>query len=336
MKLLENISLKNYSTMRLGGNARYLCEVSTEEDLLEALDFAQKNNLKFKVIGGGSNLIWPDFGFDGLVIVNKIEFFDFNSTFVTIGAGMDWDSAVKQTVDKDMSGIEFLSLIPGTTGATPVQNVGAYGKEIADVLVRLRAYDTKISSFIELINAECNFGYRSSRFNREDAGRFIITSITLELSKVHPVAPFYESLQRYFETNKVSTYSPKVVRDAVIAVRTAKLPDPDHVANNGSFFSNPIVDIEKFNSLKQTFPEIVAWPSNDGVKVSSAWMIEKAGLKDFHDPETGMATWASQPLVLINEHAKSTEDLVKFRDKIISAVKDMFGIILEQEPELVY
>ncbi len=335
MKYLEKISLKNYSTMRLGGNARYLCEVHSEDDLLQALDFAQKKSLMIKVIGEGSNIIWSEHGYDGLVIVNKILKFDINGTEVTIGAGVEWDSAVAQTVDEGLSGIELLSLIPGTTGATPVQNVGAYGREISDVLVSLRAFDAKIGDFVEISNAECAFGYRSSRFNQADAGRFIITSITLGLSEKNPSPPFYESLQRFFDVNKVPEYTPKVVRDAVVAVRTAKLPDPDVIANNGSFFSNPVVDFEKFELLKIKFPEIVGWTAKDGIKISAAWIIEKAGLKDFHDPDTGMATWAAQPLVLINESAKTTDDLIKFRNKIIETIQEKFEITLKQEPELV-
>lgn len=335
MDIKENVSLKSYSTMRLGGNARYLCEVKSEQDLINVLDFAKLNSLKFKVIGEGSNLIWPDHGFDGLVIVNKVEHFEVNDSLVTIGAGEDWDRAVERTAEAGLSGIEFLSLIPGTSGATPVQNVGAYGREISDVLVKLKAYDVEFGSFVELSNLECQFGYRSSRFNKQDSGRYIIVSITLQLIKENPTPPFYESLQRYFEEKNIFDYTPKVVREAVIAVRTAKLPDPDYIANNGSFFSNPIVESEIFNSLKLKYAEIVGWAVKDGVKISSAWLIEKAGFKDFHDPDTGMATWAKQPLVLVNENAKTTDDLIKFRDKIISAVNEMFEIKLEQEPELV-
>lgn len=335
MKFLENISLKKYSTMRLGGNAQFLCKVHTEDELLEAVGFASRNSLKFKVIGSGSNLIWSEQGFAGLIIVNKIDLFDINGILVTIGAGTDWDKAVELTVNEGLSGIEFLSLIPGTAGATPVQNVGAYGKEIKDTLVSLKAYDTSVSSFVELSNADCDFGYRSSRFNKHDSGRFIITTITLRLSDVNPSPPFYESLQRYFEENKILEYTPQVVRDAVISVRTAKLPDPDYIANNGSFFSNPVIDSGKFEILRRKFPEIVGWPVGDGVKLSSAWLIENSGFKDFHDAQTGMATWSKQPLVLINEHAKSTDDLIKFRDKILEAVNEKFEIKLEQEPELV-
>lgn len=335
MNFLENISLKKYSTMRLGGTARYLCEVHSEDDLLEALKFAQQNSLLFKAIGEGSNLIWSEKGFDGLVIVIQILGFNIDGAKVTIGAGEDWDSVVQQTVDRELSGIEFLSLIPGTTGATPVQNVGAYGQEIKDVLISLRAYDTSINAFIDLTNTECDFGYRTSRFNREDAGRFIITFISINLSQNRPSPPFYESLQRYFDTNSVSEYTPKIVREAVITVRTAKLPDPDYIANNGSFFSNPVIDSQKFDYLKLKFSEIIGWPVNGGVKISAAWMIDMAGFKDFHDEETGMATWAAQSLVLINESAKTTDDLIKFRDKITKAVMIKFEIMLDQEPELV-
>lgn len=336
MKYEENISLKQYSTMQLGGTARNLTHINFEAELLEAVAWAEDKNLRLKVIGSGSNIIWGDDGFDGLVAVMGINDFEIIGDKVRIGAGHDWDDVVRRTVEAGMSGIEDLSYIPGTAGATPVQNVGAYGQEISRVLVSLRAFDRQIKEFVELNNAECNFGFRNSRFKTKDKDRFVIVSITLQLSHRPPTPPFYESLQSYLDENNIQEYSPQIIRDAVIAIRTDKLPDPHEYANDGSFFMNPIIDKAQYRKLKLKFSDIKAWPlPNDMVKISAGWLIEQAGFHDYHDKETGMATWAKQALVLINENAKSTKDLLKFKQKIVDAVQSKFDITLEQEPELI-
>lgn len=340
MKLKENVSLADYSTMRLGGTARYLSEAKSREEIAQQYGWAHQHHLPVIVIGGGSNIIWSDDGFEGLVIVNKIYGFEVNklddtTALFTIGAGEDWDEIVERTVKKGYSGVEQLSYIPGTVGGTPVQNVGAYGREIKDVLVSVQAFDTSTHEHVKIDNKDCGFSYRDSRFKTGEKDRFLITSITLKLSKINPQPPFYESVQKYLDDKKVTDYSPSLIRQAVIAVRTQKLPDPDVVANNGSFFGNPIITHKRFSQLQKQFPAIVSWPvSGDHVKVSAAWLIEHAGFKNYHDKETGMATWDKQPLVLINESAKSTQDLLDFRDKIVNEVKEKFGITLIQEPEL--
>lgn len=327
--------------MRLGGNARYLVIVASADELREALAWARQHSLRLVVVGGGSNIIWTDAGFDGLVIVNRITGFaerplDDRTSLFTFGAGEDWDELVQRTIDMDYSGLELLSWIPGRAGATPVQNVGAYGYEIKDVLVSVDAIDTKTDQPVTIPAADCDFSYRSSRFNRADKGRFLITAITVKLSKNHLEPPFYASIQDYLDERKITDYTPAVMREAVITVRKKKLPDPDEVANNGSFFANPMVTHSTLTELQQTYPDIVYWPQGDDhVKLSAAWLIDKAGLKDYHDPETGMATWNKQPLVLINEHAQSSNDLLKFKTMIVETVEATFGITLQQEPELI-
>ena len=327
--------------MRLGGAARYFAKAKTKDDLVELNKWAAKKKVQAIVIGDGSNILWSDDGYDGLVIVNQIKGFDVEkvdetTALFTIGAGEDWDKAVQRTVDKGYSGIEQLSLIPGTTGATPVQNVGAYGREIKDVLVSVEAFDTKTQDFVTIDNQDCQFKYRDSRFKSADRGRFFITSITLRLTTDPPSPPFYFSVKDYLEEHKISQPTAKDIRTAVVSVRTKKLPDPDVVANNGSFFGNPIIAHKQFANLQKDYPEIVSWPvGHEQFKLSAAWLIEHAGFKDFHDSTTGMATWNKQPLVLINESAKSTADALAFRDKIVDAVQAQFGITLQQEPELI-
>lgn len=340
MNVLQNVSLATHTTMGVGGNAAYLVEVSNRMELLEALSWAQANNLPVIMIGSGSNIFWRDEGFQGLVIVDKIlryEIFeeDETNTFLTVGGGEPWDSVVERSVTAGLTGIEALSLIPGTAGATPIQNVGAYGQEISTVLVSVEAFDTQVRDFVTIPAADCGLGYRTSRFNTTDRGRFFISALTLHLTKGNPQPPFYSSLQSYFEAKNITEFTPQVVRDAVIAIRTEKLPDPSKVKNNGSFFANPIIEENQFTDLLSNFSEVRHWTLNNGkVKLSAAWLIEQVGFKDFRDGETGMATWPNQPLVLINEHAKGTADVLAFKQKIVDAVKLKFDVTLEQEPEL--
>lgn len=340
MHIQEHVSLRQHSTMRLGGEARYLAEITNREELNQALDWATDHGVSVLMIGDGSNIVWRDEGYDGLILVNKIKQFEHTAEgeydhFVTIGAGENWDSVVGRCVELGLSGIEALSLIPGTAGATPVQNVGAYGQEIANTLVSVEAYDTQAGQFVTIPNTDCDFGYRTSRFKTRDHGRFCIISINLHLSTAPPQPPFYGQLQRYLDEHGHGQYTCQIIRDAVIDIRSHKLPDPAVVANNGSFFANPIISKDAFQVLVEQHPDVPHWETRDGtVKLAAAWLIEHVGFKDAHDPETGMATWPTQPLVLVNEQATSTAQLLAFRQKIVNAVQQTFGITLTQEPEL--
>lgn len=341
MFILENVPLAAYSTMRLGGKAAYMTEVSSRQDVLDAVAWADERQLPAMMIGDGSNIIWQDDGYPGLIIVNKLQGFEVtgeydNGRYITAASGMNWDEFVAQTVDMGLTGVEFLSLVPGTVGATPVQNVGAYGADVSQTLTTIEAYDRQTKQMVTLRASDCEFGYRTSRFKTNDRGRFFITSVTFFLQKASPQPPFYGALQQYFTEHEITDITPAVVREAVIAIRTAKLPDPAHIANTGSFFANPIIQGTEFIQLVNDYPEVAHWNTDDGkVKISAAWLIENAGFKDFHDKETGMGTWPKQPLVLVNEHAETTAQLLAFKQKIIDAVAQKFNITLVQEPELV-
>lgn len=340
MQIQTNVSLKDYSTMRLGGTATHLAHVTTEAELTEALVIADKNKWPVIMIGGGSNIFWRDEGFDGLVLVNEIKGYtedqqDDTHTYVTAGAGEVWDDIVARTTKAGLSGIEALSLIPGTVGATPVQNVGAYGQEISDTLVHVRAYDAHTKRMVTLAKDDCDLAYRTSRFKTADHGRFFIISVTFRLQKINPHQPFYPSLQQYLDDHSITDYTPASIREAVVAVRSAKLPDPKKVANNGSFFANPIITQAKLNDLQAKFGNVTHWlVGQDKYKIPAAWLVQEAGFKDVHDAKTGMGTWPHQALVLVNEHAKTTADLLAFRQKILDAVLHTFGIVLEQEPQM--
>lgn len=342
MNIAENVSLSGHSTMGLGGPAAYLADVTTLNDVPEALAWAQERKLPVIMIGGGSNIVWSDQGFPGLVLINKIPGYevveeDGEDVYLKIGAGEPWDSVVERSVAAGLTGIEALSLIPGTAGATPIQNVGAYGQEISQTLTTVEAYDTKASGFVTLAGADCGFSYRNSRFKTgPDRGRFLITGLTLHLRKGDPLPPFYASVQAYFEANDIKEHTPATLRQAVVAIRSSKLPDPAVVRNTGSFFANPIINDTQFFELHERFNNIPHWKVGDdgSVKLSAAWLIEQAGFKDYFDEATGMSTWPKQPLVLVNEKARTTADLLAFKQKIVDAVKSKFGVTLQQEPEL--
>ncbi len=341
MQMQQDVSLRDYSTMRLGGTAAFVATVTTRQEVEEAVRWAEERKLPLMMIGGGSNIVWKDEGFNGLLVVNKIMGFeeqqeDKENYYVTVGAGENWDSVVARTVAKGMTGIECLSLIPGTAGATPIQNVGAYGQEISQTLVSVEAYDLQTHQFVTIPGSECEFSYRKSRFNSTDRGRFLITHITLHLLYGNPQPPYYLAVDDYFnEHNVTGECTPQVMRDAVIAIRSSKLPDPAKVPNNGSFFGNPIVDEDVFTTLLHKYGEVPNRRLDDGhFKLSAAWLIEKVGLKGFSDPETGMATWPLQPLVFVNEKAQTTAQLIAFRQKVLDEVKKEFDITLTQEPEL--
>jgi UDP-N-acetylmuramate dehydrogenase len=336
MDIHTNIPLKNYTTMKLGGNARFMTEVHTPDDLADVCRNAHSQKLPLFILGGGSNIIVHDEGFNGLVVRNRISGFSVVSnepgqTLVKVGAGEIWDEIVKKTVDMNLSGIEAMSAIPGTAGAAPVQNVGAYGQEIADTLVSLEAYDIIDDRFVILQNADCGFSYRHSIFRGDAAGRYVITNITLRLYKTAPEPPFYKAIQDYFDANNITLYTPQIIRDAVIEIRKNKLPDPEVVPNTGSFFKNAIVEDWQLADLKKEYPEIPTYDMPDGrFKVPTGWLIEQAGLKGktLH----GMRIHDKNALVLINESAKSYSDLASARDEIIGAVRDQFRITIEQEP----
>jgi len=336
MEIHTNIPLKNFTTMKLGGNARFMTEVRTPEEVVEAYRNAKAQSLPVFVLGGGSNVIAKDEGFNGLIIRVRIPGFsiiadDLNSTTIQIGAGEEWDSVVKRTVDMRLSGIEAMSAIPGTAGAAPVQNIGAYGQEIAETLESLVAYDTQTDSFVTLLNENCEFSYRQSIFRSSQMGRYIIMSITLKLSKNLPQPPFYDTLQAYFDQRDVHIFTQETVRNAVIDIRANKLPDPKLSPNSGSFFKNAIVEDWQLTDLKSTNPDMPTYDMGDGrFKVPTGWLIEQAGFKGqvLH----GVRVHDKNAVVLINESATGYHDLAEARDEIIGTVRDKFKIQIEQEP----
>jgi UDP-N-acetylmuramate dehydrogenase len=304
----------------------------------DAVNWAKENKVKWRVIGGGSNIIFTDEGFNGLIILNEIKGVTFlkekQGYRLQAGAGENWDIVVRLACEKDLYGIAELSLIPGTVGATPVQNVGAYGREISDIMYSLEAYDTENEKWVTLMPEDCDFSYRSSIFNESDKGRYIIVNVTYMLSTRPLDTPVYASLKEYLNKFHIKDRSPLAIRGAVCVIRQEKLPDPSKIANTGSFFKNPIVEPEKAAKILGEYPDAPHFHLPDGkIKLSAGWLIEKAGLKNYAGD--GVRTYKKNALVIINESATSYFSLEGFKEEIVKKVKEFSDITLSQEPEII-
>lgn len=337
MKIRENVPIASLTTMRLGGNARYVLEIEELKDIPEAYRFASEKNLPTWIMGGGANTIGTDEGFDGVILLNKlrgIEVISETSDEVAVRAmgGEIWDDLVRFTAERGYSGIEAMAKIPGTVGAAPVQNIGAYGQDVSQVLESVEAYDTATGELVVLGIEDLKMGYRSTIFNTgNDAGRYFIAAITLVLENdEHLEPPFYNSLQKYLDDNKITDYSPESIMNAVAAVRASKLPDPEVEASAGSFFKNIFLTEKEAEEARAR--GIQVWDNSEGGErmVNSGWLIEKAGLKgkEFY----GFRVSDKAALVLINDSARSYADLDKARSEIRKIVKAKFGYELQQEP----
>ena len=336
MDVMTNISLKQYTTMKLGGEARYMATADSASDVVSLYRNARKENLPIFVLGGGSNVITHDEVFEGIVLLNKIKGFEVISetdetTDVKIGAGEVWDEVVEKAIELGLQGIEAMSGIPGTAGAAPVQNVGAYGQEIADTLISLEAYDSKTDTIVTISADECDFSYRNSIFRDKEKGRYCILNITLRLNKAEPKPPYYASLQRYIDENDIREVNLSVIRVAVLNIRSEKLPDPAELPSAGSFFKNALVEKWKLEELQKEYSDIPNYAMSDGrYKIPTGWLIDKAGLRGYRSH--GMRVYEKNALVLVNDSATGYDDLAAIREEIVQIVFDKFGIKIEQEP----
>lgn len=336
MDVMTNISLKQYTTMKLGGEARYMATADSASDVVSLYRNARKENLPIFVLGGGSNVITHDEVFEGIVLLNKIKGFEVISetdetTDVKIGAGEVWDEVVERAIGLGLQGVEAMSGIPGTAGAAPVQNVGAYGQEIADTLISLEAYDSKTDTIVTISADECDFSYRNSIFRDKEKGRYCILNITLRLNKAEPKPPYYASLQRYIDENDIREVNLSVIRVAVLNIRSEKLPDPAELPSAGSFFKNALVEKWKLEELQREYSDIPNYAMSDGrYKIPTGWLIDKSGLRGYRSH--GMRVYEKNALVLVNDSATGYDDLAAIREEIVQIVFDKFGIKIEQEP----
>lgn len=335
MEICENVPISELTTMRLGGEARFLVTIEAPEDIPGAYKFAKEKGLPTWIMGGGANTLGHDEGFPGVILLNQLRGIEVieekGDKIILRGMGGEvWDDFVQFACERGYSGIEAMSMIPGTLGAAPVQNIGAYGQDIAQVIKSVEAFDTKTNKLVTIEKDKMGLQYRKSRFNNgEDKGRFLITAVTIELKKSELKPPFYNSLQAYIDEHGETDFSPMNIRKMVSAVRSEKLPDPKVVPSAGSFFKNVYVDKAGADSAEAQ--GIPVWRNEDGDgKINSGWLVEACGFKG--KVMRGIRVSDKAALVLINENAKSYADLAAARAEIVGAVAEKFGFVLEQEP----
>jgi UDP-N-acetylmuramate dehydrogenase len=339
MKIRENVPISTLTTMRLGGPARYVITITDPDDIRPAYAFASEHKLPVIVLGGGSNFIGRDEGFDGVILLNQLHGITVVSqtdTTVSIRAmsGEILDDLCAFSAAQGLSGIEMMSAIPGTVGAAPVQNSGAYGQDTSHTLTHIEVYDRQDDQIKTLPIrdlSEFDFSYRHSVFNSADKDRYFIIAVTFELHHTESQPPYFASLQAYLDQHGISARDPATLRAAVIDIRAHKLPDPTQIASAGSFFKNIILTPAKEKALRAKYPDAPIFPVNGEITLASGWLIEQAGLKGktFH----GMTVNDQAALILMNTGAKSYADLAAARAEIIATVKAKFGITLTQEPE---
>ena len=335
-ELQENVGLTKLNTLCVSATARYYMDVASLNDLRSALAWAQDNGHKILVLGSGSNLVFAG-NFDGLVIRMQIaarswEQVDDKGATLVLGAGENWHDAVLYAAGAGYRGIENLALIPGTAGAAPVQNIGAYGVELCDTLISVTALDRDSNELLCLDNAECGFAYRDSLFKRSP-GRYIITGIRLRLSRTKPLQLGYRDLEDYLGDTVSQELDVLTVAEAVMAIRRRKLPDPEMIPNAGSFFKNPVVPAEHFRELQAAHPDVVGYPQNGTVKLAAAWLIDQSGWKGYRNARVGVHN--RQALVLINHSGGTGRDVLELASEISQSVQERFGVNLEMEPGIV-
>lgn len=334
----ERVDLQPRNTLRLPGHAAWFARICQDGAIPEMFDWASEQGMPVLVIGGGSNIVLRS-GFRGLVLAMALrerhwEMLDADTARLTLGAGENWHETVLYACKSGFRGIENLALIPGTVGAAPIQNIGAYGVELKQVLYNLEAWDRLESRFRTLSPEECDFGYRDSCFKREPE-RYVITRIRLTLSRRRPFQLSYGELaQEYGHLHDPdSELTPLQVAKTVSDIRRRKLPDPSFLPNAGSFFKNPLVSPETLGELRRQWPDLVAYPENDHYKLAAGWLIEQCGWKGHREAHVGVHS--RQALVLIHHGNGTGEELLELAGRIREDVERRFGVTLEMEPRIV-
>jgi UDP-N-acetylmuramate dehydrogenase len=337
MEIVTNHPLKNYSTFGIDVNAKLFVEITSADDINELIHSKEFFNEPNFTLGGGSNILFTK-NFNGLICkisipgINVIEEGDQN-VLIEAGAGVLWDDLVKYAIENNFGGIENLILIPGTVGAAPIQNIGAYGQELAETFDSAKGVLLESGEAKTFIKDECKFDYRDSIFKNELKNKFIITSVKLRLNKNPKAQLSYQEVRNEIEKQNVINPTIKEVSRSILKIRKAKLPDPKILKNAGSFFKNPIISLEKFKSISESYPDLKCFPvDDDHVKIPAAWLIEKCGLKDKKEGNVG--THKNQPLVIVN-YGATGKQVLDFATMIRESVDEMFYVSLEFEVNII-
>ncbi len=334
--LIENASLAARNTLRVDARARLLAEIRDAAKLPELLDFPAVRSGRLLVLGEGSNVLFTG-DFDGTVLAMatrgvQVES-DGDGARIAVAAGERWDDFVRWTLGQGYAGLENLILIPGTVGAAPIQNIGAYGCEVAEFIDSVEAWDTHERQVATLDRAACAFAYRDSLFKHEP-GRYVVTAVRFVLPRSRPLRTDYAGIDEELARMGVDRPAPFHVAEAVMRLRLRKLPDPAVIGNAGSFFKNPIVDAALANALQREHPGLAAWPQPDGrSKLSAAWLIEKAGFKGLREGDAGISN--RHALVLVNHGHATGPQLWALAQQVMHGVRERFGVQLEPEPVVI-
>jgi UDP-N-acetylmuramate dehydrogenase len=335
--LQENKSLQHHNTFGVAAQARWFAEIKCEADLAAVFADERVKNLPLLVIGGGSNMLFTQ-NFSGLVVwinnkgITHQEQGDV--VLLTAAAGEAWNHLVNYAVDHGFAGMENLSLIPGTVGASPVQNIGAYGVELDMIFESCRAYEIGTGNIRTFEKADCGFSYRESIFKQELKGQYIITEVTYRLKKTAEINSSYGAIREELASRGIIHPTIKDISQVVSAIRVSKLPDPSTIGNAGSFFKNPIISVNQFRQIQSIFPDIVHYPAGaDKIKLAAGWLIEQCGWKGKIHGHTG--TWKNQALVLVNHGQATGKEVFDFSEQIIQSVKERFGVQLEREVNII-
>ncbi len=338
MQISSHISLKPFNTFGIEASAKLFTVVRSTPDVQELLQHPDYKNNPHFILGGGSNILLTQ-NLDALVIKNELKGIEIiketeDDALVKCAAGEVWHDFVLYCIDKGFAGIENLSLIPGNTGASPMQNIGAYGVEIKDTFHELEAIDLKTGEIITFSKTDCEFGYRESVFKRKYKDRFMILSVSFRLSKKPVFHTEYGAIKQELDKMGISELSIKAISQAVINIRSSKLPDPKKIGNSGSFFKNPEVTAETHRRLLLEFPSLVAYPLDNGnYKLAAGWLIEQSGLKGYRSGDAGVHTL--QALVLVNYGHASGKEIYDLSSKVLETVDQKFGVMLEREVNII-
>jgi UDP-N-acetylmuramate dehydrogenase len=333
LQIQENISLKPYNSFGIDVKASFFAEIYSEADLIELFHNELVKSQKLLIIGGGSNVLFTQ-DYDGLVIKISIKGMQSEAiedkVFVTAGAGEVWNDFVNYCVAHHFAGVENLSLIPGTVGASPIQNIGAYGVELKDVFESCTAFEIKTGQIKTFNYSDCHFAYRESIFKGELKGQYIITSVTFRLSSEAKINTSYGAIETELQKRGIEEPNIADVSSAVSHIRVSKLPDPSTIGNAGSFFKNPVIEKYEFADVVAKHPDVVHYPTaDDKIKLAAGWLIEQCGWKGKVVGQTG--TWKNQALVLVNHGGATGTEVYNFSEQIIDSVKSTFGVTLERE-----
>jgi UDP-N-acetylmuramate dehydrogenase len=330
-----NVPLAPLTTMHVGGPARYFTCVRTLSELKEAFLFSQKHNLSVFILGGGSNILVGDGGYDGVVVkieLSGVEFFEKENGFieVVVGAGECWDDFVNETVRRGFYGLENLSGIPGTVGAAPIQNIGAYGVEVKNSILWVEVFDPKDAESKVIQNNECDFAYRDSFFKTSKGKHLVVTKVCFCLERDGILNTAYKDIQGYFQRGGGGRPTLRSIRKAILSIRSKKFPNIQKVGTAGSFFKNPIVSEEKACVLSEQFPDMPQFPVSLGVKIPIAWILDHA-LSWKGKREGAIGVYPNHSLVLVNYGGGTVADIESFARKIQTDVKEKVGIDIERE-----